>query len=195
MTQTKHDKTPGKAFIDALIHTGYSPQEAAEIQIRTTRLNETAEIGAWNMHARPDEITEMWERAALSGATRLVLDISVAGTVTDDGEPRVHITVLDRDGPTNDASTSPTPITPKELPMTNDDLRRKTAEIASHLAEIQALARTIQREHPDGQRLYRELNHACLPAEHADPVGTVEDILQHPLTQNRDWEEGYERFR
>ena len=110
MTQTEHDKTPGEALIDALIRTGYSPQEAAEIQIRTTRLNETAGIGAWNMHARPDEITEMWKRAAHSGATRLVLDISVAGTVTDDGEPRVHITVLDRDGPANDASTAPPPL-------------------------------------------------------------------------------------
>jgi hypothetical protein len=99
MTQNEHDNTPDRAFINALIDSGYSAQEADEIQARTTWLNKTGRVGAWNMHATPAEIAEMWERAMRSGATRLVLDITLAGTVTDDGHPRVNITVLDRDGP------------------------------------------------------------------------------------------------
>ena len=101
MTQNEHENAPSQDFVDTLISIGYSPPEAAEIQHRTTQLNESAAIGAWNMHAHPAEITEMWERAVRSGATRLVLDISLAGTVTDEGQPRVNITVLDRDGPPN----------------------------------------------------------------------------------------------
>ncbi|WP_407543125.1 hypothetical protein Q0M94_24195 (plasmid) [Deinococcus radiomollis] len=77
--------------------------------------------------------------------------------------------------------------------MTNDDVRRRTAEIASHLAEVQALARSIRHDHPDGPELYRALNHGCLPAEHADPVGLVEDVLQYPKRYTR--EEDYERLR
>ncbi len=77
--------------------------------------------------------------------------------------------------------------------MTNEDVRRKTAEIASHLAGVQELARAIRKDHPDGPELYRALNHGCLPAEHADPVGLVEDILQCP--KRHTVEEDYERFR
>ncbi len=98
MTQNEHER-PEQALVAALISIGYTAQEAAEIQQRTTRNNETATIGAWNKHAKPDDIAEMWERAVRSGATRLVLSISLAGTVTDDGRPRVDITMLDRDGP------------------------------------------------------------------------------------------------
>lgn len=101
MTQTEHENNTGQAFVTALISAGYTAQQAAEIELQTTRVNASAEIGAWNMHACPAEITEMWERAVQSGATRLVLDISLAGTVTDEGHPRVNITVLDRDGPSN----------------------------------------------------------------------------------------------
>ena len=101
MTQTEHENTPGQEFVTALISAGYSEQEAVEIELQTTRVNASAQIGAWNMHARPEEITGMWERAVQSGATRLVLEISMAGTVTDEGRPRVNITVLDRDGPTS----------------------------------------------------------------------------------------------
>jgi hypothetical protein len=101
MNQTEHESTSGQAFVTALISIGYGAQQAAEIQLRTTQVNETTAIGAWNMHATPAEITEMWERAVRSGATRLVLDISLSGSVTDEGKARVNITVLDRDGPPN----------------------------------------------------------------------------------------------
>lgn len=77
--------------------------------------------------------------------------------------------------------------------MTNDDLRQKTAEIAAHLTEIRTLALSIRSGHPDGNALYRALNCGCLPAEHADPVGLVEDVLQHPHPHTV--EDGYERFR
>jgi hypothetical protein len=97
MTQTEHQTIPIQEFITALLSVGYSEQEAIEIHV--TRVNKLAQIGAWNMHARPEEITGMWERAVRSGATRLVLEISMAGTDTDEGRPRVNITVLDRDGP------------------------------------------------------------------------------------------------
>ena len=65
--------------------------------------------------------------------------------------------------------------------MTNTDVRRRTAEIAFHLAAIRALARDIRCDHPQGEALYRALQHGGLPAEHADPVGAVEDVLQHPM--------------
>ncbi|WP_407543124.1 hypothetical protein Q0M94_24190 (plasmid) [Deinococcus radiomollis] len=99
MSQTEQQTTPGQEFIAALLSAGYSEQEATEIQLRTSKVNAAAQVGAWNMHARPEEITGMWERAVRSGATRLVLEISMAGTATDEGRPRVNITVLDRDGP------------------------------------------------------------------------------------------------
>ena len=98
MTLYEHDR-PEQALVTTLISIGYTAQEAQEIQQRTARINETAAVGAWNMHAKPSEITDMWERAVCSGATRLVLDISLAGSQTDEGHPRVNITVLDRDGP------------------------------------------------------------------------------------------------
>ncbi len=79
--------------------------------------------------------------------------------------------------------------------MTNDDLRRSIAEIATHLAEVQALARKIRLEHPDGDTLYRALSCGCLPAEHADPVGIAEDLLLHPPRHVNFKEEEYERFR
>ena len=104
MTQTRHENNgnnSGQEFITALMSAGYSRQEAAEIQLQASKVNGSAQVGAWNMHAKPVEITEMWERAVHSGATRLVLEISMAGTVTDEGRPRVNITVLDRDGPSN----------------------------------------------------------------------------------------------
>ncbi len=62
--------------------------------------------------------------------------------------------------------------------MTTAEARRRTAEIASHLAEIRALARSIGAEHPQGEALYRALQNGCLPAEHADPVGLVEDVVR-----------------
>lgn len=63
--------------------------------------------------------------------------------------------------------------------MTITEIRRKTAEIASHLAAVRALAREVRFGHPQGEALYRALQQGDLPTEHADPVGTVEDILQH----------------
>ena len=64
--------------------------------------------------------------------------------------------------------------------MPNTEIRHRTAEIASHLAAVQALARAIRSEHPQGEALYLALQNDGLPAEHVDPIGTVEDVLRHP---------------
>ena len=79
--------------------------------------------------------------------------------------------------------------------MTITEIRRKTAEIASRLAEIRALARDIRSSHPQGEALYRALQLGGLPAEHADPIGAVEDVLRHPHPQRYTHEEGYEHLR
>ena len=77
--------------------------------------------------------------------------------------------------------------------MTNAEIRHRTAEIASHLAAVRALARDIRSDHPQGEALYRALQQGGLPAEHADPVGAVEDVLQCP--PHHPAQEDYERFR
>ena len=79
--------------------------------------------------------------------------------------------------------------------MTLTEIRRETAEIAYHLAEVQALARDIRSGHPQGETLYRALLLGGLPAEHADPIGTVEDVMMHLHPQRYTQEDSYEYLR
>ena len=79
--------------------------------------------------------------------------------------------------------------------MNTTEVRRRTAEIASHLAAIRDLARSIQTRHPQGAALYRALNAGCLPAEDADPVELVERVLQRHELPAGQQEERHARFR